>query len=259
MAVSAPRPRATNSGSRMRSSRATTTAVLPLGDEQYNSGTASAFAASYQPSWGRLKAISHPVVGNHEYGSPGAAPYFAYFGAAAGTPGQGWYSYDLGSWHLIALNSNCVQSAAAAPARRRSSGCAPTSPRTRRDARSPTGTTRSSARARKATPRDQHVLGGPVAAGADIVLNGHEHDYERFAPQNATGQRDDANGIREFVVGTGGENHMTFKKAIQPNSLVRNTGTFGFLELTLGANAYSWKFVPDPPGGFSDSGTGTCH
>jgi hypothetical protein len=236
------------------------TAVLPLGDEQYNSGTASAFAASYQPSWGGLKAISHPVVGNHEYGSPGAAPYFQYFGAAAGTPGQGWYSYDLGSWHLIALNANCAQIG----------GCAPGSPQElwlRADlAAHPARCTLAywhqplfTSGQEGSTAAISTFWADLVDAGADIVLNGHEHDYERFAPQNATGQRDDANGIPEFVVGTGGENHMTFKKTIQPNSLVRNTGTFGFLQLTLGAGAYSWRFVPDPAAGFTDSGTGTCH
>ena len=83
--------------------------MLPLGDEQYNAGTAAGFAASYHPTWGRLNPISHPVVGNHEYGSPGAVPYYNYFGATAGNPGEGWYSYDVGSWHLIALNSNCAK------------------------------------------------------------------------------------------------------------------------------------------------------
>ena len=90
------------------------------------------------------------------------------------------------------------------------------------------------------------------------MLNGHDHDYERFAPQDGSGKRDDARGIREFVVGTGGKNHMTFK-AIEPNSEVHDTSSFGFLELTLGDGAYAWRFVSDPPGGLSDSGSGTCH
>ena len=97
------------------------------------------------------------------------------------------------------------------------------------------------------------------AGGADLVLNGHDHDYERFAPQNPDAVRDDASGIREFVVGTGGKNHMTFKALIQPNSEVHDTSSFGFLALTLGDGAYAWTFVSDPPGGLSDSGTGTCH
>jgi hypothetical protein len=97
------------------------------------------------------------------------------------------------------------------------------------------------------------------AAGAEIVLNGHEHDYERFAPQTPAAQRDDAHGIREFVVGTGGANHMTFHRIPAANSEVRDNTSFGFLELTLSNGAYAWKFQPTAPGTFSDSGAGTCH
>ena len=128
--------------------------MLPLGDEQYNAGSAAAFAASYHPSWGRLDAIAHPVVGNHEYGRPAAGPYFDYFGAAAGTPGQGWYSYELGAWHVIALNANCARIAG---------GCGAGSPQElwlRADlaahpsaARSRTGTSRCSLRVRNPRPR----------------------------------------------------------------------------------------------------------
>jgi hypothetical protein len=234
-------------------------AVLPLGDVQYNSGTAAEFAGSYQPSWGRLKAITRPAVGNHEYGSPGAAPYFHYFGAAAGDPEKGYYSYDLGSWHLIALNSNCAQI----------DGCSDGSPQERwllADlAAHPVRCTLaywhhprfSSGQNGDAASMDT-IWRDLNAAGVDVVLNGHDHDYERFAPQDADGQRNDATGIREFVVGTGGKNHMAFK-AIEPNSEVHDTSSFGFLDLTLGDGGYSWRFVSDPPGGLSDSGTGTCH
>jgi hypothetical protein len=235
-------------------------AVLPLGDVQYESGTASQFAASYQPSWGRLKAITHPAVGNHEYGSPGAAPYFQYFGAAAGEPGKGYDSYDLGSWHLIVINSNCAQIG----------GCSNGSPQElwlRADlAEHPVRCTlaywhhpRFSSGQNGNSASMDTIWRDLYAGGADLVLNGHDHDYERFAPQNAEGARDDANGIREFVVGTGGKNHMTFKALIQPNSEVHDTSSFGFLALTLSDGAYAWTFVSDPPGGLSDSGTGTCH
>jgi acid phosphatase type 7 len=234
-------------------------AVLPLGDVQYNSGTASEFAGSYEPSWGRLKAISHPAVGNHEYGSPGAAPYFQYFGAAAGEPGKGYYSYNVGSWHLIALNSNCAQIG----------GCASGSAQElwlHADlAAHPVRCTLAywhhplfSSGQNGSAGSTRPLWTTLYAAGADLVLTGHDHDYERFAPQDAAGERDDAKGIREFVVGTGGRNHMTFK-AIQPNSEVHDTSSFGFLELTLSDGAYAWKFVSDPPGGFSDSGSGSCH
>jgi hypothetical protein len=236
-------------------------AVLPLGDEQYNAGSASAFAASYQPSWGRFDSIAHPVVGNHEYGRPAAGPYFQYFGASAGTPGEGWYSYDLGSWHFIALNANCA---------RITGGCGAGSPEElwlRADlAAHPVGCTLAywhqplfTTGQEAPTPEVRTFWDDLSAAGAEIVLNGHEHVYERFAPQTPAGQRDDADGIREFVVGTGGENHMTFHATPAANSELRDNSTFGFLELTLSSGAYAWRFQPDPPGGFSDSGTGTCH
>jgi acid phosphatase type 7 len=233
--------------------------VLPLGDEQYNSGTAADFAASYDPSWGRFKAISHPVVGNHEYGSPGAAPYYQYFGPAAGEAGQGWYSYELGSWHVIAINSNCAQVA----------GCGVGSPQ---DSWLRADLALHPARCTLAYWHHPLFTSGQEGdsesmatiwtdlfdAGADVVLNGHDHDYERFAPQNGQGQLDAARGMREFVVGTGGKNHMNFR-AIEPNSEVHDNTSFGFLELTLGEGGYSWRFVSDPPGGFSDSGSGSCH
>ncbi len=234
-------------------------AVLPLGDVQYESGSADEFAGSYEPSWGRLKAITHPAVGNHEYGSPGAAQYFRYFGAAAGDPERGYYSYDLGSWHLIVLNSNCA----------RIGGCAEGSLQEvwlRADlAAHPVRCVaaywhhpRFSSGQNGDTQAMTTIWADLYAAGADVVLSGHDHDYERFAPQDAAGVRDDSRGIREFVVGTGGKNHMKFK-AIEANSEVHDTSSFGFLEVTLSDGAYAWKFVSDPPGGLSDSGSGICH
>jgi hypothetical protein len=236
-------------------------AVLPLGDQQYNAGSAQAFAASYHPSWGRLDPIAHPVVGNHEYGRPAAGPYFQYFGASAGTPGQGWYSYDLGAWHVIALNANCLRIAG---------GCGVGSPQElwlRADlAAHPVGCTLAywhqplfTSGQEGPTPATSTFWNDLIATGAEIVLNGHEHLYERFGPQNPAGQRDDAHGIREFVVGTGGENHMTFHRTPAANTEVRDNTSFGFLELTLSNGAYAWKFQPTAPGTFSDSGTGTCH
>ena len=234
-------------------------AVLALGDLQYNSGTASQFAGSYDPSWGRLKAITHPAVGNHEYGSPGASAYFQYFGTAAGDPSKGYYSYDLGAWHLIAINSNCSQIG----------GCGAGSPQEvwlRSDlAAHPVGCTLAYWHHPRFTSGDHGndtaysaIWSDLYAAGAEIVLNGHDHDYERFAPQTDTSVRNDATGIREFVVGTGGKNHYAFK-TIQPNSEVRDATSFGFLELTLNAGSYAWRFVSDTPGGLSDNGSGSCH
>ena len=234
-------------------------AVLPLGDVQYESGSAAELAASYDPSWGRLKAITHPAVGNHEYGSPGAEAYFQYFGVAAGSPDRGYYSYDLGSWHLIVLNSNCA----------RIGGCAAGSAEEawlRADlAAHPVECIvaywhhpRFSSGQNGDSEFMSSIWSDLYAAGADVVLNGHDHDYERFAPQTPAGVRDDARGIREFVVGTGGKNHMRFK-AIEANSEVHDTTSFGFLELTLRAGGYDWRFVSDPPGGLSDSGSAPCH
>jgi Calcineurin-like phosphoesterase len=236
-------------------------AVLPLGDQQYNAGSAAAFAASYHPSWGRLDSIAHPVVGNHEYGRPAAGPYFQYFGAAAGTPGQGWYSYELGAWHVVALNANCARIAG---------GCGVGSPQElwlRADlAAHPTGCTLAywhqplfTSGQEPSTPEVAAFWNDLAAAGAEVVLNGHEHVYERFAPQTPTGQRDDARGIREFVVGTGGENHMSYHATPAANTEVRDKTSFGFLELGLGNGAYSWTFRPTAPDSFTDSGTGTCH
>jgi hypothetical protein len=236
-------------------------AVLPLGDTQYNAGSAAAFAASYHPSWGRLNSIAHPVVGNHEYGRPGAGPYFQYFGAAAGTAGQGWYSYELGAWHVIALNANCTRIAG---------GCGVGSPQElwlRADlAAHPVGCTLAywhqplfTSGQEPATPEVAAFWNDLAAAGAELVLNGHEHIYERFAPQSPAGARDDAHGIREIIVGTGGENHMSYHATPAANSEVRDKTSFGFLELDLSHGAYSWTFRPTAPDSFTDSGTGTCH
>ena len=187
--------------------------MLPLGDVQYNSGTASEFAGSYDPSWGRLKAITHPAVGNHEYGSPGAAPYFQYFGAAAGRTGQGLLLLRPG---LVAPDRAQLQLRADRRLRRRlasgslaagGSRCAPGALHAR--VLAPPALLLGPERRRRVDDARSGAIS--THAGADVVLNGHDHDYERFAPQDAQGGRDDARGIREFVVGTGGKNHMTFK------------------------------------------------
>jgi hypothetical protein len=233
-------------------------AVLPLGDLQYEAGALDKFQASYDPSWGRVKSITHPAVGNHEYGTKGAAGYFAYFGAAAGAPGKGYYSYDIGSWHLIALNSNCG-----------SVSCKAGSPEwnwLKADLASHTNTCTLAYWHHPHFSSGPHGDGGETGdlwqalydGGADVVLNGHDHDYERFAPQNPQAVADPSFGIREFVVGTGGRSHYAFS-AIKPNSQVRNADTFGVLMLTLHKDSYSWKFVPEAGGTFTDSGTDNCH
>jgi acid phosphatase type 7 len=236
-------------------------AFLPLGDNQYEDGTLAKFNASYEPSFGRLKAITRPVVGNHEYLTPGAAGYFDYFGSQAGVRGQGWYSYDIGGWHLIALNSTCGKVG----------GCGPDSPQGRwlkADlATHPTSCTlaywhhpRFSSGKHGSTIDMAPLWQALYDAGAEIVLSGHDHVYERFAPQDAAGIADPARGIRQFIVGTGGKNHYAFTNPSGiANSEARDAATYGVLELTLGANTYTWRFVPPSGGVFTDSGSGTCH
>ena len=235
--------------------------VLPLGDTQYNAGTTPAFNASYRPSWGRLDAIAHPVVGNHEYGTPGAAQYFQYFGSSAGPAGHGWYSYELGSWHVIALNANCALI---------DGGCGTGSPEEgwlRSDlAAHPVQCTLAYwhqplfTSGQEGPAIEMSTIWADLAnAGADLVLNGHEHDYERFAPQTATGQLDAAHGMPEIIVGTGGANHMTLHLIRMPNSVTSDSTSFGFLDLTLSPGAYSWNFVPVAGGTFHDSGSASCH
>ena len=236
-------------------------AVLTLGDEQYEDGALAKFQSFYDPAWGRLKPITHPAPGNHEYGTSGATGYFSYFGAAAGPPGRGYYSYDIGTWHLISLNSNCGDAG----------GC---------NAGSPQETWLKADLAAHASHctlaywHHPHFSSGPhgnddgggtgafwsdlYSAGADIVLSGHDHDYERFARQTPTGTPDPARGIREFVVGTGGRSHYSFKTP-QPNSEVRNSDTFGVLLLTLHRGSYDWRFAPVAGKTFTDAGSGGCH
>jgi hypothetical protein len=234
-------------------------AVLVLGDNQYEDGSLAKYQVSFEASWGRVKPLIRPAVGNHEYLTPGASGYFAYFGAAAGDPTKGYYSYDLGAWHVIVLNSNCAEVG----------GCGAGSPQDQWLV------------ADLAAHPDQCLLaywhhprfssgnhGNDPAydnfwqrlyqAGADVVLNGHEHIYERFAPQAPSGVADPPRGIRQFTVGSGGKNH-TPVVAVQPNSEVRDTTTFGVLKLTLRPDGYDWQFLPDASGTFTDSGSGACH
>jgi acid phosphatase type 7 len=234
-------------------------AVLALGDEQYETGTLDAFTGSYDPAWGQFKDITKPVPGNHEYQTAGASGYYSYFGAAAGDPTKGYYSYDIASWHMIALNGNCSAVG----------GCGPGSPQERWLAADLASKPRTCTLAYWHQPRfssGEHGDEAPYdafwkdlyAAGADVVLNGHDHDYERFAPQNPAAQPDPSRGIREFVVGTGGKSHYNFPR-ISANSEVRNGDTFGILKMTLHPKSYDWQFLPEPGATFTDSGTGGCH
>jgi acid phosphatase type 7 len=204
------------------------TAMLPLGDNQYEDGTLEKFQKSYAPTWGQFLSISHPVAGNHEYEAPGASGYYKYFGAKAGEPTKGYYSYNIGQAHP----ESCTLAYWHQP--RFSS-------------------------ALHGNNKDTDAFWQDLyQAGADIVLNGHDHDYERFAPQTPNAKADVKRGIREFVVGTGGRSLYLFINE-QPNSEVRNDDTYGVLELKLYPKSYDWKFIPETGKTFSDAGRGTCH
>jgi hypothetical protein len=232
--------------------------ILALGDTVYEDGLAREFGRCYDPSWGRHRERTRPVAGNHEYQTAEAADYFDYFGEAAGTPGEGWYSFDLGEWHLIALNSNCEAVG----------GCWPGSAQQTwlidDLAANPAACTLAYWHHPRWSSGSEH---GPVPAtdqlwrtvhdaGVDLVLGGHDHVYERFVPMNAEGTPD-PNGMVQFVVGTGGKSLYGFD-AVLPTSAVHDASTFGVLRLTLRDGAYDWAFVPVAGGTFTDRGTALC-
>jgi hypothetical protein len=236
----------------------TSSLVGALGDLAYESGSADEFARCYDPSWGFAKARTRPTPGNHEYLTPGAAGYFGYFGAPAGEPSRGYYSYEYGPWHVVVLNSNCAFVG----------GCGPDSEQARwLDAdllahenactlaywhhplfSSGDGTAEPNVRA------FWEIL---YRWRADVVLGGHAHTYERFAPQTPSGQVDAQNGIREFVIGTGGAPLYGLGPRAANSELVNNR-TWGVLRLTLHPTSYAWEFLPAGGGVPLDTGTGPC-
>lgn len=227
--------------------------VFTLGDNAYPDGTLSQFNDCYDPSWGRHKSRTKPVPGNHDYHVSGAAGYFDYFGAAAGDRSKGYYSYDLGAWHIIALNSEIAQGAGSVQEQwLRTDLASNPSVCTLAYWHKP----RFSSGQHGNNTASQALWRALYEHRADVVLNGHDHTYERFAPQDPSGQAD-PNGIREFVVGTGGVALYPFP-TIQPNSEVRNNIAHGVLKLTLHATSYDWQFVPIAGQTFTDSGTADC-
>ncbi len=229
--------------------------IFTAGDNAYESGAVDEFARCYNPSWGRHKNRTRPAPGNHDYLTRGAAGYFAYFGSAAGDPTQGYYSYDLGSWHILVMNTS-----------------APTHPGSPQE---------QWLRADMAAHETQCTLGywhsprfssgfqgnhasmGAIwevlyDAGADVVISAHDHNYERFAPQTPAGLPDSTSGIRQFVVGTGGRGLLPFNNTAA-NSEVRSNTTFGVLLLKLYDGWYEWEFIPTQRDGFRDAGAGRCH
>lgn len=233
--------------------------IFTLGDNAYLTGTQTNFETAYANSWGRHKARTRPAAGNHEYYTPAAAPYFDYFSSAAGDRDKGYYSFTVSRhWHALVLNSNGQEIG----------GLGPDSPQYRW------------AEADLKANSGKHILaywhhprfnsgehGGNAAMqdlwallyryGVEIVMAGHEHVYERFAPMDADGQRDDAKGIRSFIVGTGGKKANEFRKPL-PTSEARETRIVGVLKLTLQPHAYAWEFLAEPGTPFTDTGSASC-
>jgi calcineurin-like phosphoesterase family protein len=238
-------------------------AVLGLGDLQYENATANKFAASYDPTWGAFKSITYPVPGNHEYNTPGATGYFDYFGARAGDPAKGYYSFDLGAWHLIALNSNCSVVSCAAGSEQETWLKADLA--------------LNATKCTLAYWHQAHFTDGPhtpdddgstgpfwddlYAASAELVLNGHDHNYQRFARLKPDGTPDDAAGIREIIVGTGGKDHDSTPTPGTPAAELSHGGTFGVLKLWLWEDGFDWQFVhpKGAPSKWFDYGSEKCH
>ena len=239
--------------------------VLALGDTQYEQGELFNYNRMYHPSWGRFKAKTRPVVGNHEYETPFAEGYFDYFNGPnqltgpAGDRRRGYYSFHLGAWNLIALNSNC----------REVGGCGPGSPQdlflrqtlALSDARCTLAYMHHplfSSGVNRGSPEIRPLWQTLYDFGADVVLNGHEHVYERFEPQTPQGVPDHERGILQITVGNGGHSLTPFREILRTSDL-RNNDDFGVLRLELHPEFVTWEFIPGPGGTFNDSGTFKCH
>ncbi len=240
--------------------------VQTLGDNAYDKGTPRQFGC-YDDTWGVALDRTHPALGGHDYMTEAAAGYFGYFkdvlapfAPTATDPTMGWYAYDLGAWRIIVLNSICD----------RIGGCDAASKQVAwlrtelaehpsRCSLAVIHNPRFSSGRKENQPRVQPLWEALHAAGAEMVLSGDNHAYERLAPMTPTGERDAA-GIRQFVVGTGGRSHYSFADgAIHPNTEIGDDQTYGVLMLTLGADGYEWEFLPEAGKSFTDSGSEACH
>ena len=228
--------------------------VLALGDLAYPDGSTEDFARCYTPHWGAFKARTYPAPGNHEYGTPGAAGYFEYFGARAGEAGKGYYSFDLGAWHIVSLNSNRELEPDSAQLqwleadlRRHRQRCV---------------------LAYWHHPRYSSGPHGPNAGlqalwallhrhGVSVIVTGHDHIYERFAPMNAQGGHDAERGMRSFVVGTGGAKHYALKQRLNLSEFAQSQ-SWGVLKMQLHATGYAWEFLPVPGHSLRDAGSAQC-
>jgi hypothetical protein len=231
--------------------------VLALGDLTYPNGAPAEYEKCYEPTWGRFKSRTRPTPGNHEYNSLGAKPYFAYWGPAAGPDQRGFYSFDVGDWHLVALNSNILGTALAI----------------KQEAWLKQDLNENQGRCTLAYFHHPRFSSGwhrdndhidslwrlLYKSHVDVVLNGHEHNYERFAPLDPDGRLDEQHGIREFVVGTGGAQLIELFLGVRSNSQARESTSYGVLALTLASRSYEWQFLSAPGGTSLDRGSAACH
>jgi len=235
--------------------------VAALGDNAYERGSPGDYAACYDPTWGRHRGRTRPTPGNHDYLTPGASGYYAYYGSAAGDPARGYYSYDIGTWHVVVLNSNCQAVG----------GCGEGSTQEtwlRADLLAHASRCtlaywhhpRFSSGAKHGDhPFMRELWLALQEHGVELAVVGHEHNYERFAPQDADGRAEPSRGIREIVVGTGGQGVLYGFGPPRPNSEIRANEGYGVLELTLRSRGYDWRFLSAAGATFTDAGSDTCH
>jgi len=232
--------------------------IFTVGDNSNEGGSADQYLNCFTPSWGQFLDRMHPAPGNHDYGLPGGSGYYEYFGELAGPVNKGFYSYDLGTWHIIVLNSNCSYAGCSSGSRQEKW--------LRKDLEAhPSLCTlaywhhpRWSSGKYGDDRRMDAFWNTLYEFGVEVVINGHVHFYERFAPLNPSGEIDESRGIRQFIVGTGGAGHYEVGQ-VHLASEVRNNDTFGVLSFNLLESGYSWEFIPVEGGIFTDSGTGECH
>ena len=228
--------------------------VLVVGDLAYPKGSAEDFARCYTPHWGAFKERTYPAPGNHEYGTPDAVDYFKYFGARAGEAGKGYYSFNLGDWHIVSLNSNReLETGSAqmqwleADLRQHPRRCILAYWHHPRYSSGPHGS----------DARTQAIWALLYRHGVSVVVTGHDHIYERFAPMNAQGELDSLRGIRSFIVGTGGAQHYALKQRTALSE-VAHSASWGALKITLKRDSYAWEFIPVAGQTFRDAGNAQC-
>lgn len=232
--------------------------VFTAGDNAFPDGSDSIYAKYYAPTWGRHIARTRPALGNHDYHTDGANGAFNYFGDRLGQRGLGYYSYELGAWHVVVLNDKGESGMDQAQLQWLAGDLNTNTKRCTVAIWHVPLFTSSNTAGYTVNPNHRPLWDVLYSKGVDVVINGHPHHYERFTPMTPTGAVDQTSGIRQFSAGTGGGDGVSMPTVFHPNSEVQ-TATFGVLKLTLKADSYDWQFVPVAGASFSDSGSGTCH